>query len=688
MQQTSQLWKDLWAAGASLETRATINGAAYVAMEAPVINRAIMQDDVSIGNAVSANCSLTIRTEAADVIPRGAEVLIEMRLVGAVESEWRPAGTFYIASRQRDPVTGLLRLNCYDAMLKANALYYSTPGSYLVKQDGTPIVTETGAYILLAPAWPRAMAYVAEQISFALGVPMDGRTVLQTGADYMMDEPDDGASIHDLLSQIAAANGGNWTITPENKLRLVPVLPATGTAAALDVPGIVGEITTSPLETITGIKYPTDDGETLIGDKTGGVIEANVSAAVAQTLATWIIGRTYQPFAFRGAIYDPAAELGDVVERLGVTYGAIETETAHLGAAYWGDISAPEADELADEYPYVSPTEKQIEEAQAAAAQAKTTATQANTTANAANTTANAASATASQANTTANAASTAVAALDTSLNQQGVFNRLTNNGQTQGIYLENGRVYINADYIATGTLKLGGLNNQRGRMEIYDETNALFSTFDNDGLFIGNADDNVQLYVPDAEFGGRRAFYCKSVYDAEETVKIYTEVFVADGKLYARNTNDPQEVAISSAGFAYTYEEEVTGEGGTAETITHIIRMGVDGVYTNYDIEGKAFYPSDPATSRANFGIRSGFTEAVSVSAGGYADINLTWAALTAVEPHVVVSFMTASTAGAFGRCSCSVVPGTATATGCKVRIFNGDSSTRAPRVSWIAMG
>ena len=36
---------------------------------------------------------------------------------------------------------------------------------------------------------------------------------------------------------------------------------------------------------------------------------------------------------------------------------------------------------------------------------------------------------------------------------QQSIFNKLTNNGQTQGIYLSGGKVYINASYIATGTL-------------------------------------------------------------------------------------------------------------------------------------------------------------------------------------------------------------------------------------------
>lgn len=45
------------------------------------------------------------------------------------------------------------------------------------------------------------------------------------------------------------------------------------------------------------------------------------------------------------------------------------------------------------------------------------------------------------------------VTTLDNSLNQQDVFNRLTNNGQTQGIYLQNGKVYINASFIQSGTI-------------------------------------------------------------------------------------------------------------------------------------------------------------------------------------------------------------------------------------------
>lgn len=61
-----------------------------------------------------------------------------------------------------------------------------------------------------------------------------------------------------------------------------------------------------------------------------------------------------------------------------------------------------------------------------------------------------------------------ATAQLDASLNQEEVFNRLTNNGETQGVILYNGQIYINASYINTGTLsadliKAGVIQDQTG---------------------------------------------------------------------------------------------------------------------------------------------------------------------------------------------------------------------------------
>ena len=66
----------------------------------------------------------------------------------------------------------------------------------------------------------------------------------------------------------------------------------------------------------------------------------------------------------------------------------------------------------------------------------------------------------------------TAVTTLNTAFNQTEIFNRLTNNGAIQGIYMQDGQLYINASYIQTGTicgkirggtLKLGGANNSNG---------------------------------------------------------------------------------------------------------------------------------------------------------------------------------------------------------------------------------
>lgn len=52
---------------------------------------------------------------------------------------------------------------------------------------------------------------------------------------------------------------------------------------------------------------------------------------------------------------------------------------------------------------------------------------------------------------------------LDDSLTQLEVFNRLTNNGQTQGIYLSGGRIYINGEYIKADTISTKKIESYRG---------------------------------------------------------------------------------------------------------------------------------------------------------------------------------------------------------------------------------
>lgn len=79
------------------------------------------------------------------------------------------------------------------------------------------------------------------------------------------------------------------------------------------------------------------------------------------------------------------------------------------------------------------------------------------------------------------------------SLTQEIVFNKLTNGGQTQGLYLEGGKIYLNAEYIKTGTLsadyikggtlKLGGSNNTNGLLQVLDANGTVKVTLNNEGI-------------------------------------------------------------------------------------------------------------------------------------------------------------------------------------------------------------
>ncbi|MBR1820457.1 MAG: hypothetical protein IJ769_02410 [Clostridia bacterium] len=455
MQATSATWRALAAAGtARLETVAVIDGTEYVAISAPAINRALTQDGLSVGNAVSASCQFSVLTD--DSIPRAAKVVIRMRLSdGEKVSEWLPAGTFFVSHREKDAVTGLTALECYDAMLKANAAY---------SREG---------------AWPRSMAEVAAEIAEALGVGLDPRTRLQKGDDFMVSLPEAGMTMREVLCGIASAQGGNWVVTQQNKLRLLTLGSTEDEAEAL---AVLGGVSAGAEQTITGLRVTGIGEERLIGTDGGLVLEIASPYATdggLEWLSGRLIGSTYQPYALRAAIYDPAVELGDRVRSKDDVMSALYCENAMLGLAFRGDISAPEPGELADEYPYIGASDRlkqlyaqvqtleatKADEADVAAAEDRANAAAQAYAAAAEESAKTAAQAYADNAEESAKTAARSYAdaakasanavtrALDAALTQQEVFNRLTNDGETQGLYLKDGKLYINGSYIDAGTL-------------------------------------------------------------------------------------------------------------------------------------------------------------------------------------------------------------------------------------------
>lgn len=88
-------------------------------------------------------------------------------------------------------------------------------------------------------------------------------------------------------------------------------------------------------------------------------------------------------------------------------------------------------------------------------------------------------------------AASSAVSTYDGNLNQQAVFNKLTNNQANQGIYLQNGNLFINASMIAAGILSGREINNGNGTFKV-TSAGALTAT---SGAIANWAIDPTRLY-------------------------------------------------------------------------------------------------------------------------------------------------------------------------------------------------
>ena len=105
---------------------------------------------------------------------------------------------------------------------------------------------------------------------------------------------------------------------------------------------------------------------------------------------------------------------------------------------------------------------------------------------------------------------------LDDSLDQEEVFKRLTSNGSIVGIYMANGQLYVNADYIRSGTLKVGGANNVNGLFQVLNASGQVITTGDKDGLtskvlratdyIYVNGNDQSEINIPaltDSAYGG-----------------------------------------------------------------------------------------------------------------------------------------------------------------------------------------
>jgi phage minor structural protein len=79
-------------------------------------------------------------------------------------------------------------------------------------------------------------------------------------------------------------------------------------------------------------------------------------------------------------------------------------------------------------------------------------------------------------------------------LNWEETFNMLTNNGKIQGLFAKDGEIYINASFIRSGELILGGLNNQYGTFKLKDANDNDIGIWDKQGMTLTNSKGDYRI--------------------------------------------------------------------------------------------------------------------------------------------------------------------------------------------------
>lgn len=99
------------------------------------------------------------------------------------------------------------------------------------------------------------------------------------------------------------------------------------------------------------------------GNDTGRTLEVTcawASQAMANSILAAVQNVEYQPYTAGEALIDPAAEIGDGVV-VGGIYSVIANDNMSFSRLYNSEISAPDLDEVDDEYPYESLERRQYD---------------------------------------------------------------------------------------------------------------------------------------------------------------------------------------------------------------------------------------------------------------------------------------------------------------------------------------
>lgn len=349
MQNAPQNWDALFASSHKTEYKLVIDGVDYTAENLqgdPKITKPLLNKP-EIGRVCSTTMTAVIRPKSGVTIPKAARAYCFCRLTspdGQTATDWIPQGAYFVCSRSGKTN---IALTLRDDMVKAGQTYY----------DKTSIKN-----------WPCQQETAVADIAALMGVEVDSRTELATGSAYRVNYLEGDTLISEVLSYIAASNGGNWIMTEEGKLRLVKLSSPEEILIAQDIGNTHGGYTETGVDVTISRITMTDDSDTLFTAGNDSGLEITVASPfanqeVVNDLAASLSGVIYRPHRIDKVRLNPLVELGDTLSVKKQDGTIIRTllysAVISCNVGYTASLAAEAAQDAEEEFPYKTAQELQ-----------------------------------------------------------------------------------------------------------------------------------------------------------------------------------------------------------------------------------------------------------------------------------------------------------------------------------------
>ena len=548
-------------------------------------------EKLEIGTCISSE--MTLKLNNADgrfdgVAFEGSELFVEVGVADWSQENptvsYIPCGYFTPDRQPRKLTTisinALDRTTRFDAVLVDKTVWTDNYGNVIVDENGNDIVFES------AFTFPCTVANLVEQICAMCYVPFTQTITGLPNATYQiaaMPKTQQRVTLRNLIQWCAGVMGTNAWIDWTGSLRFSWYGAATGFGITTE-----NRYSSDLYEedvTITGVAYTNSQNVTIVSgspayalDLTGNYIVADGIAQILPAINTAVNGFTYRPFEARvlAAPYFWPMDMMTFTDK-GGTARTVAVTNVNFGLN--GLMALAGKGETSQTNSYAQPSGVNTETAMLID-----------------------------------HAIDAAEQAIEDSLTQEAVFNILTDGGGSQGIYLYNGKIYVNATYIQTGTLSadvlkgiiltLGGLNNADGQLVVKDASGNTIGTWNKDGITIlqgalsaalitggtltlgGSANNPAQLIVKDT---------------SDNTIGSWNTGGITLSKGTISDANGASSWNLSTGTLDLTGKITTTGSDASGTEYKTVLENGIMTFYYREDA-------TDPWTAVVSVGMRNDF--------------------------------------------------------------------------------